>query len=191
MAANAAANLVTHAWRSNVLWRCPGIYSAAGIGGAFFGSSIGKVIDGQRLLFFFALLMLVCRYSDALEAEYGIKSCRCLHHRQHPQDHRLRHGYGSIVGVLRHWRGFLIVPGLMAATGMPILGVVGSSLVAVTTFGLTTGTTHGRAWSMAAVFVVGGAYRGSNGGTAGTAEHRLRDDGLYLRDLCGREVCTG
>ena len=34
--------------------------------------------------------------------------------------------------------GFLIVPGLIAATGMPMINAIGSSLVAVIAFGLTT-----------------------------------------------------
>ena len=41
--------------------------------------------------------------------------------------------------------GFLIVPALMLATGMPIMYAVGSSLVAVTAFGLTTAASY--AWS--------------------------------------------
>jgi hypothetical protein len=41
---------------------------------------------------------------------------------------------------MRNWRGggFLIVPGLIGSTGMPILNAVGTSLIAVTAFGLTT-----------------------------------------------------
>ncbi len=35
----------------------------------------------------------------------------------------------------RHWRGFLIVPGLMLATGMLQLNAVGSSLFSVGMFG--------------------------------------------------------
>ncbi len=57
VAANAFANLMGHARLGNVKWRCAGIYSVAGIAGAFVGSSIGKVIDGQHLLILFALLM--------------------------------------------------------------------------------------------------------------------------------------
>ena len=59
VAANAATNLITHARRGNVRWRCALIYSAAGIAGAFLGSLAGKALDGGRLLFLFALLMLV------------------------------------------------------------------------------------------------------------------------------------
>ncbi|APW74071.1 TSUP family transporter, partial [Sphingopyxis granuli] len=50
-------------------------------------------------------------------------------------------GYGAATGLFSGFfgigGGFLIVPGLMASTGMPMRNAVGSSLVAVTAFGLT------------------------------------------------------
>src|SRR5882724_11164404 len=49
VAANAFANLIGHARLGNVKWRCAGIYSVAGIIGALIGSSIGKMVDGQKL----------------------------------------------------------------------------------------------------------------------------------------------
>ncbi|WP_249741345.1 sulfite exporter TauE/SafE family protein, partial [Agrobacterium rubi] len=59
VAANAFANLIGH-WRlGNVKWRCAGVYSVAGVFGALAGSTLGKMVDGQKLLFLFALLMLV------------------------------------------------------------------------------------------------------------------------------------
>jgi hypothetical protein len=45
---------------------------------------------------------------------------------------RMRRGHCGIGG------GFLIVPALMLAAGMPMLNAIGSSLLSVTTFGLTT-----------------------------------------------------
>ena len=59
VAANAAMNLVTHARKGNVIWRCALMYTAAGIAGAFAGSTLGKAMDGDKLLFLFAILMLV------------------------------------------------------------------------------------------------------------------------------------
>jgi uncharacterized membrane protein YfcA len=56
--------------------------------------------------------------------------------------------------------GFLIVPGLILATGMPMLQAVGTSLVAVTAFGLTTSASYAAAglvdWNLAGIFIVGG-----------------------------------
>ena len=51
-------------------------------------------------------------------------------------------GYGLVTGVFSGFfgigGGFLIVPGLLRSTGMPMINAVGTSLVAVTAFGLTT-----------------------------------------------------
>ena len=59
VAANAAANLLNHARRGNVKWPCASLFALVGVVGAFFGSSLGKAFDGQKLLALFALLMLV------------------------------------------------------------------------------------------------------------------------------------
>ena len=59
VAANAAANLVSHARMGTVKWRCAGVFAAAGVVGAFGGSSLSKIVDGPRLLALFAILMLI------------------------------------------------------------------------------------------------------------------------------------
>ena len=59
VAANAAINLSNHARGGTVIWSCALPFAAAGIVGAFCGSLLGKMIDGQKLLALFALVMLV------------------------------------------------------------------------------------------------------------------------------------
>ena len=59
VAANAAINLSNHARGGTVNWSCALVFAAAGIVGAFAGSILGKMVDGQKLLALFALLMLV------------------------------------------------------------------------------------------------------------------------------------
>ena len=60
------------------------------------------------------------------------------------------------------------MPGLVGATNMPILNAVGTSLVAVTAFGLTTALNYGLSglvdWNLALVFIIGGIL----GSTLGT-----------------------
>src|SRR6202020_1552056 len=58
VAANAAINLSTHARNGTVRWSCALTFAAAGIVGALIGSIFGKMLDGQKLLALFALLML-------------------------------------------------------------------------------------------------------------------------------------
>src|SRR3978361_688130 len=59
VAANAAVNLSNHARGGTVVWSCALMFAGAGIVGALGGSILGKMMDGQRLLALFALLMLV------------------------------------------------------------------------------------------------------------------------------------
>ena len=167
VAANAAANLVAHARRGNVLWRCALIYTGAGVLGAFFGSVLGKAMDGEKLLFLFALLMLVVgvlmfRGRGAI----GTPGANCNREKAPKVV-----GYGGLTGMLSGFfgigGGFLIVPGLVASTGMPMLNAIGSSLVAVTVFGLTTAVSYAFSgyvdWPLAAVFVAGGVLGGLGG----------------------------
>lgn len=62
-------------------------------------------------------------------------------------------GLGLIAGVLSGFLGigggFLIVPSLVLATGMQVLNAIGSSLVSVTAFGLTTAGNYMLAHSLA------------------------------------------
>ena len=59
VAANAAINLSNHARGGTVIWSCALIFAAAGMAGAFGGSILGKMVDGQKLLALFALVMIV------------------------------------------------------------------------------------------------------------------------------------
>jgi uncharacterized membrane protein YfcA len=170
VAANAAANLVPHARAGNVKWRCAALYAGAGVAGAWFGSSLGKAFDGQKLLFLFALLMIVV-------GALMLKGRETL---GNPQVHLNREiapkivGFGAVTGLFSGFfgigGGFLIVPGLIASTGMPMLNAVGSSLVAVTAFGLTTSVNYARSglidWPLAGVFIAGGVAGGVVGAMA-------------------------
>ena len=160
VAANAGAGLVPHAFNGSVKWRCAGVFSVAGICGALVGSAIGKMVDGQKLLFLFALLMMVVGLlMFRARQDEGDAGAECT------RDNAPKVvGYGAITGALSGFfgigGGFLIVPGLMASTRMPILNAIGSSLVAVCAFGLTTALSYAFSgyvdWPLAITFIVGG-----------------------------------
>ena len=138
VAANAAIGLLNHAKAGNVKWRCGGLYAAAGIAGALLGSSAGKAFSGQKLLFLFALIMvLVGVLMLRGRKNAGIPGAAC-NRENAPKVLGFGIGTGLFSGFFGIGGGFLIVPGLVAATRMPILNAVGTSLVAVTAFGLTT-----------------------------------------------------
>jgi uncharacterized membrane protein YfcA len=170
VAVNAFANLLGHARFGNVKWRCAGLYSLAGIMGAFVGSSIGKMIDGQHLLILFALLMLVVGALMFIKrGEEGDPNAQCSRENA-PKVTAFGGLTGAFSGFFGIGGGFLIVPGLIAATGMPILSAVGSSLVAVTAFGLTTCLNYAYSglvdWGLAIVFIGGGVVGGLLGAFA-------------------------
>ncbi|MBR0881721.1 putative membrane protein YfcA [Bradyrhizobium japonicum] len=171
VAANAAVNLVNHARAGNVKWRCASVFALAGMAGAFLGSTLGKVIEGQKLLALFAIVMMAV---GALmlkgRAGAGEPSVR-LNRENLPKLFALGGLTGALSGFFGIGGGFLIVPALIAATGMPILYAVGSSLVAVTAFGLTTAVNYALSglvdWYLAALFISGGVVGGMLG--AGSA----------------------
>ena len=168
VAANAATGLANHAHAHNVKWRCGGMFAAAGIVGALGGSTLGKMVDGDRLLFLFALVMLLV---GALmlkgRGNPGNPGAECNREKA-PKVLGYGLGSGLFSGFFGIGGGFLIVPGLVASTGMPILLAVGTSLVAVTAFGLTTAANYAFSglidWPLAILFIIGGAV-GSLAGT--------------------------
>ncbi|MFN5456469.1 TSUP family transporter, partial [Bradyrhizobium sp.] len=48
VATNAAVNLVNHARGGTVIWPIAALFAVAGIVGAFGGSLLGKMVDGQK-----------------------------------------------------------------------------------------------------------------------------------------------
>lgn len=168
VAANAASGLAQHARAGTVKWRCGFLYAGSGIVGALAGSTIGKAIDGQKLLFLFALLMLgVGVLMLRGRNNPGVEGAACNRHNA-PKVLGYGLGTGSFSGFFGIGGGFLIVPGLIASTRMPILNAVGTSLVAVTAFGFTTALSYAASglidWTLTGVFIVGGLV----GGVAGT-----------------------
>jgi len=161
VAINAATGLLQHARAGTVKWRCGGMYAAAGVVGAFAGSSLGKLVGGEKLLFLFALLMLVVGVLMLRgRGNPGEPGAECTLAKA-PKVLGFGLGTGAFSGFFGIGGGFLIVPGLIGSTGMPILNAVGTSLVAVTAFGLTTALNYALSglvdWSLAFVFIAGGA----------------------------------
>ena len=164
VAANAAANLVNHARAGNVKWRCAAVFAIAGIAGAFLGSTLGKLMDGQKLLALFAVIMMVVGALMLKRRSGGGEVSVRLARENLPKLLVSGLATGALSGFFGIGGGFLIVPALIFATGMPILYAVGSSLVAVTAFGLTTAANYALSgfvdWPLAALFIVGGVLGG-------------------------------
>jgi uncharacterized membrane protein YfcA len=164
VSANAGASLFNHARGGTVKWRIAGLFAVAGVMGAFIGSTLGKAVNGQKLLAVFAILMLVVGLLMLRKrASEGDASAR-LDRRNVPKLTFVGGLTGVMSGFFGIGGGFLIVPGLMYSARLPIIYAVGSSLVAVTAFGLTTAFNYALAgwvdWPLAGVFIGGGVLGG-------------------------------
>jgi uncharacterized protein len=173
VATNAAFNLSNHARGGTVIWSCALVFAAAGIVGAFAGSLLGKMLDGQKLLALFALVMLViAMLMLKTRARVGLDGVK-VSLSNLPALAGLGLATGGLSGFFGIGGGFLIVPALMLATGMSIMNAVSSSLVAVTVFGLTTAASYAWSglvsWGLAGLFIAGGIV----GGLAGTRAARV------------------
>ena len=154
-------------------WSCALLFAAAGIVGAFAGSIFGKMLDGQKLLALFALLMLVIallmlrtRSRDGLpDVDMTLANM--------PAITGLGVATGTLSGFFGIGGGFLIVPALMLATGMSIMNAVSSSLVAVTAFGLTTAASY--AWSGLVSWPLAGLVHRAAVSSAGCSALARRD----------------
>lgn len=183
VAANAATGLAQHAREHTVKWRCGVMYAAAGILGAIGGSTLGKAVGGQKLLFLFALLMLVVGVLMLRgRKDTGVPGAEC-NRENAPKVLTYGFGTGAFSGFFGIGGGFLIVPGLIGSTSMPMINAVGTSLVAVTAFGLTTAANYAFSglvdWTLAVTFIVGGIA----GGFFGTVLAKRLSGGGQLKTV--------
>jgi uncharacterized membrane protein YfcA len=167
VALNAVANLMIHARAGNVRWGPVAIFSATGVVGSAFGSSLSKTVEGPRLLAFFGLLMFLVAALMLARRSAGSDTAVRPAQRDLPQLLLFGFGAGVLSGFFGIGGGFMIVPGLILATGMPIVNAVGSSLFAVTAFGATAAVSYALSgfvdWGLAAWFIVGGIAGGALG----------------------------
>jgi len=164
VSASAFANLAIHARAGNVKWPCAGAFAASGVAGALIGSELGKRFDGQSLLLLFAAMMIVIalvmlrRRPDAGDPSVRLNPRIAL--KLVPAGLLV----GAVSGFFGIGGGFLVVPGLIFGSAMPLINAVGSSLLSVGVFGLATAANYARSglidWPIAAAFIGGGVLGG-------------------------------
>jgi uncharacterized membrane protein YfcA len=152
-------NLIPH-WRAgNVRWKPALAFAFPGMLGAAIGASLGKLVPGKQLLFLFALLMIGVALSmlrPRKTVSKPVRSGRAILAWTLPVSFVV----GLLSGFFGIGGGFLIVPGLMFATGMPLLNAIGTSLFSVGMFGTTTAVTYAMSglvnWLVVAEYIAGG-----------------------------------
>ena len=142
VAVNAATGLAVQARAGRVKWPCATVFALAGLIGALAGAHLAKSVDGTRLLTWFALAMIAIAVSMIIPRKSeGLPDVRLQ-----PAMVLKLAPVGVIAGFAAGFfgigGGFLIAPGLMAATGMTLANAAASSLVSVTLFGGATSLSY-------------------------------------------------
>ncbi len=167
---NAYINSISHWRRHNINFKVGLIFSAMGVIGVLIGTTLGLITKGDLLLFIFSFLMMgigvyifvtKCRKpssdSGAKINETGKTSKISAF--------GVMAGFAS--GFFGIGGGFLIVPSILYSSNLNINRAVGTSLIAVGTFGIVTAVRYGIAGQLlvpiALLYVVGGIFGGLAG----------------------------
>jgi len=167
VAAIALVSLTGH-WRAGrVKWPCASVFAVSGFIGSLIGSTLALRVPGDWLLLAFAFAMAAIGLSmlrkPKREGDPDVHITPALMGRIAPTGL----GVGAAAGFFGIGGGFLIVPGLMLATGMTLANATASSLVSVTVFGAATAANyalHGEVdFRLTGLLLAGGAVGGGLG----------------------------
>lgn len=164
---NAYINSISHWRRHNINFKVGIIFSAMGVIGVLIGTTLGLITKGDLLLFIFSFLMMgigiyifmtKCRKASA---DSGGK----VNEMGKPTKVSV---FGVIAGFASGFfgigGGFLIVPSILYSSNLNINRAVGTSLIAVGTFGIVTAIRYGIAGQLlipiSILYVLGGFFGG-------------------------------
>ena len=161
VAVNAMTGLAAQARAGRVKWPCASVFAAAGLAGALIGAHLAQQVAGAVLLKWFAAAMIAIAASMLIprksEGDPGVRITGLIVARLAP----LGFAAGLTAGFFGIGGGFLIAPGLMAASGMTLANAGASSLVSVALFGSATSLSYAAAgkviWPLFGALVAGGA----------------------------------
>lgn len=161
VAVNALGGLFGQARAGQVKWPCAIAFGLSGLAGSFAGAVLAREVDGKALLAWFAVAMIAIAVSMLVqrrnEGDPAVRLAPAMVLKLVPVG--LAAGFAA--GFFGIGGGFLIVPGLMAATGMTLANAGASSLVSVALFGGATSASYlaaGQfAWPLFGALVAGGA----------------------------------
>lgn len=173
VAVNAAMGLGAQARAGRVKWPCALVFGGAGLAGTLAGAHLAKQVDGAVLILWFAGAMAIIGASMLLPkkdaGDPAVHLMPALVLKLAP----LGLATGLAAGFFGIGGGFLIVPGLMAATGMTLTHAAASSLVSVSLFGAATSASYAASglidWGLFAALVAGGAGGAVAGGPVARA----------------------
>lgn len=160
---NAATGALDYLRRGRSLLRTGFAFGVSGVLGAFAGVFLNHQLRGELILVLFSLLMVAAAVSMLRRRAAGVSITSF--HEQYPVAGWLRLllvglGVGFLTGFFGVGGGFLIVPALIVAVGLPMQLAVGTSLIAISLnalWGLIGNLRLGTLdWTLTALFAVGG-----------------------------------
>jgi len=158
---NAIIGLRAQAKAGRVKWPCSIIFGIFGLIGALLGAYIGKQVDGGMLIKYFAILMIVIAIFMMLPTKILGDPNVSIQKHMIPKLAPLGSIAGTAAGFFGIGGGFLIAPGLMAATGMTFANASASSLLSVSVFGGATSLSYAASgqllWFILAALIFGGS----------------------------------
>lgn len=172
VAANALVSLMHHKKVGHVKIKEGFAFAIPGVIGALIGAQLGLLTPSKHLLFLFGLFVIVMALimwkrkptilSNDTQHEHGIIHVR--------KNRILLTGFtvGAAAGYFGIGGGFLIAPALMYAASLNIMEAIGTCLLPVSAFGLTTAIRYSLEgqiqWIVSILFILGGI----GGGFVGT-----------------------
>ncbi|MBP7705444.1 MAG: sulfite exporter TauE/SafE family protein [Caulobacter sp.] len=139
---NALAGLAMQARAGRVKWPCATVFAVSGLAGALTGAAIAKRIDGTVLMVWFAIAMaavaLSMMWPRRTDGDPHVRLNRAMTLKLAP----VGAATGLAAGFFGIGGGFLIAPGLMAASGMTLANAAASSLISVALFGAATSISY-------------------------------------------------
>ena len=163
----ASINLIGHKRKGNLKIKQGLAFAIPGLFGTILGAQIGLWTPSDNLLLFFAIFMglvgilMLRKKATRHDIAQSVNPTVIISKKNIPIS-------GFFVGILAGYfgigGGFLIVPSLMHFGGLSIIEAIGTSLISVSAFGLTTATSYFIAGNVdvqiVALFVIGGAIGG-------------------------------
>lgn len=141
----AAINMISHRFHGNIRFREGLMFALPGVGGTLLGTQLGLLTPASHLLLFFAAFMGFMGFRMLKAKQKGPLSSQTPNRMILLQKNRVLFT-GFFVGIAAGYfgigGGFLIVPALMHSAGLDIISAIGTSLLPVSIFGLSTATRY-------------------------------------------------
>jgi len=161
---SALSSLFAQARQGLVKWPCGMVFTGFGLLGTVLGANLALRLPGEKLIPLFGLLMVLVGVLMLLKknagGDPGVRLTRQTARHMLPWLAGTGLAVGSLAGFFGIGGGFLIVPALLFATGMPMRNAAATSLAAIAAFGAATAITYTVAgevdWRIVVFFIAGG-----------------------------------